>query len=288
MASARSCDSWILLFWTIFWRIVFISPMFLVEVAFSARRELDDRRVRAEVQEERLDAAALAVPVGVGVDGDEQVGPLLVGDDRPVLERRRRRPTRGSGSTSMPASPRAASAGPGRRRGRRPFPGARSCRSCPGLGPPWPGSMTIVRTPSPSWRAMDVPSRFGSFGSTSRLTGGWSLSPGRGAFAGGGRAPARPSSARVDVDDEPERVEEVIDPVGLDPGEIDVDGDPDRGGRLLGDPDLADVVGLDRVGLALEDGVELGLEDVDVDPARGRGARRRCIRGACRCRGRCG
>ena len=50
-------------------------------------RELDDGRVGAEVQEERLDAAALAVPVGVGVDGDEQVGPLLVGDDRPVLER---------------------------------------------------------------------------------------------------------------------------------------------------------------------------------------------------------
>ena len=74
-------------------------------------------------------------------------------------------------------------------------------------------------------------------------------------------------SVRVDVDDQPERVEEVEDPVGLDPGEIDVDDEPDRRGRLLGDPDLADVVGLDRVGLALEDGVELGLEDVDVDPA---------------------
>ena len=37
---------------------------------------------------------------------------------------------------------------------------------------------------------------------------------------------------------------------------------------LLGDPDLAQVVGLDRVSLALEDGVEFGLEDIDVDPAR--------------------
>ena len=50
------------------------------------RRQLDDRRIGADVQEERLDAAALAVAVGVGVDGNEQVGPLLVGDDRPVVE----------------------------------------------------------------------------------------------------------------------------------------------------------------------------------------------------------
>jgi len=73
--------------------------------------------------------------------------------------------------------------------------------------------------------------------------------------------------ARVDVDDQPERVEEMIDPVGLDPRELDVDDDADRRGRFLRDPDLADVLRLDRVGLALKDGVELGLEDVDIDPA---------------------
>ena len=75
-------------------------------------------------------------------------------------------------------------------------------------------------------------------------------------------------AAGVDVDDQAEGIGEVVDAVRLDPREIDVDDEADRRGRLLGDPDLGHVIGLDRVGLALEDGIQLGLQDVDVDPAR--------------------
>ncbi len=60
----------------------------------------------------------------------------------------------------------------------------------------------------------------------------------------------------------------MVDAVGLDERVVDVDDQADGRGRLLRDADLADIVGLDRVGLVLQDGVELGLEDVDVDAAR--------------------
>ena len=129
MSSARSRDSWTLLFWTIFWRIDFISPMFLVEVAFSAGGQLDDRRVGADVQEERLDAAALAVPVGVGVDGHEQVGPLLVGDDRPVLEGDVDVRFAGQDGVEAGLLLEQLLQGQGDVQVDRPSPGARSCRS---------------------------------------------------------------------------------------------------------------------------------------------------------------
>jgi hypothetical protein len=83
------------------------------------------------------------------------------------------------------------------------------------------------------------------------LTGGWVLSVL--SAAGGGLAAGVSAGAG---------------PAGPDERVIDVDSQADGRGRLLGDADLADVVGLDRIGLVLEDGVELGLEDVDVDPVR--------------------
>ena len=49
-------------------------------------RDLVDGRVGAEVQVEGLDPRPFPVAAGVGVDGDEKVRPLLVGDDGPVLE----------------------------------------------------------------------------------------------------------------------------------------------------------------------------------------------------------
>ena len=60
----------------------------------------------------------------------------------------------------------------------------------------------------------------------------------------------------------------MIGAVGLDLEEIDVDDDP--GGRrgFLENEDLAQVIGLDGIGLAFQDGVELGLQNVEVDPAR--------------------
>ncbi len=213
MAWARSCDSWILLFWTIFSRIDFISPMFLVEVAFSA--------------------AASSMTEGSGLTLRKNVSTPPRLRSRWALEWmetnrsarfwlamtvRSSSPTSTSDSRVRTASMPALSLSSLRRARATArlisFSWSPLLPIVPGLGPPWPGSMTTVRTPSPSWRARDVPLRFGSFGSTWRLTAGWTLSPGRGGFSAGdlglGRRGGR--SVRVDVDDQPVGVEEVDRP----------------------------------------------------------------------------
>ena len=101
------------------------------------------------------------VPAAVGVDGEEQVRALGVGDRGALLERDE--DVGGArhhdlGAQLVAHEPLAAAA---RRRARGPSPAGRRGRCVPGSWPPWPASITILRAPQAELAGQAVGARRG-------------------------------------------------------------------------------------------------------------------------------
>jgi len=198
------------------------------------------------------------------VNRDEQVRPLLVGDHGPVFQRNEDVRFPGQNDLEPVLFDQCFFQGLGDVEDDVLFPDS-AFPDAAGIRPAVPGVEDDGLDAEPELPGHGVPRIQGIrlFG-----RGRFGLRRGRPGGRPGGRARVGPGPLLgVDVDDDAERVEQMIHPVGLDFGEIDVRGHPDRGGGFLGDVDEGQVFALHREGLSLENGIQGSLKDVGEDLA---------------------
>ncbi len=163
---AKSRDSSILLFSAIVLTKSGSAPIAWPEVAFSRAAIAAALEVGREVQEVGFHAAGLRVVAGVGVNRQEQIRALAVGDRRALLQREELVGPPRQDDFDARRLLRAASRAAARRRARSPPPWCPRTTP-PGSWPPCPGSITIRETPRPSCRAIEKPpAMFGCGGTT--------------------------------------------------------------------------------------------------------------------------